>query len=199
MQRPPEVHVRGGEAGEAEAARGVHGDAVGLGADEEGLGSGVLEVAKHLLAAGAQAADGVGDLLGVGDGARGLGAELEDDARDLGIVGEAPEALQQTRVAADARSVVDAEADDLARERNPRLAKAAVGGAQVEARAGFGDGVAEDAARRDLESVDVHVDTGHGEEATLAVGEDGEIAAEPADARTLIPIVPWPLTDSLAS
>ncbi len=187
LQRPAEVHVRGGEAGEAEAARGVHGDAVGLGADEEGLGAGVLEVAKHLLAAGAQAADGVGDLLGVGDGARGLGAELEDDARDLGIVGEAPQALQQARVAADARRIVDAEADDLARERNPRLAKAAVGGAQVEARAGLGDGVAEDTARGDLESVDVHVDAGHGEEATLAVGEDGEIAAEAADARDVDP------------
>ncbi len=87
-------------------------------------------MAHDLLLAGAEQADGVSDLFRVSEGACGIGAQIQDHALDLGIVGEPPEPAQEPRVAAHTGRVADTDARDLDGETQARLPEGAVGRAR---------------------------------------------------------------------
>ena len=83
VEQPLQVDVLRLEARVAHAARRGDDDAVRAGARVERLGARVLQRAEDLLAVRPEHADGVGELLGVGERARGLGAEDERHGVDV--------------------------------------------------------------------------------------------------------------------
>ena len=117
VEQPLEVDVLRLEARVADAARRVDDDAVGAGADVDGLRSRVFPRAEDLLAVRAQHADRVGQLLGVRERARRLGPQDERDRLDVARLGEPPERAQERHVSARPRRALEADPHGVRRGR----------------------------------------------------------------------------------
>ena len=107
----------------------------GLRANVERAALSIFDVAHHFLAVGAEQANRIAELFGVGERVGRLGLEHERNRLEIGIARQPPELTKKRDVPARARRLVDA---DLERVRALGQARAAITRerrAQVEARA----------------------------------------------------------------
>ncbi len=191
LEQLAEVHVLHPEPGVPEATGRVHDDAVGVGAHVEGSRAGVLPAAEDLLLPRPEHTDGVGELLGVGVGVGGLGAEDQRDRGDVWVVGDAPELAQERGVLADARRLLEPERHGVPRVEEAGLCVPGERRGRVRAGGRLGsEPVAEERSSAEARASEHELEPCRpNDSALLVVAEvgDGDVRARAPDARDVQP------------